>query len=84
MNPTFCVIENRNVRRTVRRLFLGIAQAVTLSGLAMAKTWGIATSTNSSTGRAIIFRYLNEFDSGFSRRSQPVRAIIVWKYKGTN
>ncbi|NUN70943.1 MAG: DUF695 domain-containing protein [Bacteroidetes bacterium] len=50
----------------------------------MAKTWGTATSKNDETGRVIIFRYVNEFDAGFDRATQPVRAIIVWKYKGIN
>ena len=61
-----------------------IVTALTFSGLIMAKTWGTATSKNEETGRVIIFRYISEFDPGFSRTSQPVRAIIIWKYKGTN
>jgi hypothetical protein len=50
----------------------------------MAETWGTATSKNNETGRVIIFRYISDFSPGFDRSNQPVRAIIVWKYKGTN
>jgi hypothetical protein len=60
------------------------ATALTLSGLVMAKTWGTATSKDDASGRVIIFRYISDLVSGFNRGSQPVRAIIVWKYKGTN
>jgi hypothetical protein len=68
----------------VKRLLILMAIALTCSGLVMAKTWGTATSKNDETGRVIIFRYVSDFDPGFSRASQPVRAIIVWKYKSTN
>lgn len=66
----------------MRRLLT--VMALTLSGLVVAKTWGTATSRNHETGRVIVFRYVNELDTGFDRASQPVRVIIVWKYKGTN
>jgi hypothetical protein len=68
----------------VRRLPILMAIGLTCSGLVMAKTWGTATSKNEETGRVIIFRYVSDFDPGFNRVNQPVRAIIVWKFKGTN
>lgn len=61
-----------------------MAVALTFSGMVMAETWGIATSKNDETERVIIFRYVSDFEPGFNRASQPVRAIILWKYKGAN
>jgi len=47
---------------------------------ASAQTWATATSTNATNGRVIIFRYIDTFAPGFNKASQPVRAIIQWKY----
>jgi hypothetical protein len=66
------------------RLLLTIAAALTFAGTTSAKTWDMYTSTDGATGRATIFRYISKFDVGFKRSAQPVRAIIVWTYKGTN
>ena len=72
------------LRLSMKRLLIPIAFALTFSGLAMAKTWGTATSTNDATGRALVFRFVGDLDPGFDRASQPVRVIITWKYEGTN
>jgi hypothetical protein len=45
------------------------------------QSWATAISTNADNGRRIIFRYAERFAPGFDRSSQPVRIIIVWKYK---
>ena len=66
----------------MRQLPICVALILAVSGLAMAKTWGTATSKNEATGRVIIFRFIDGFDQGFERGHQPVRVIIVWKYKG--
>src|SRR5260370_14460784 len=43
--------------------------------------WATAISTNVLNGRKIIFRYAKEFRATFDRASQPMRFIIVWKYR---
>ncbi len=45
------------------------------------QVWATAISTNVQSGRKIIFRYAKEFSATFSRASQPIRIIIVWKYQ---
>jgi hypothetical protein len=72
------------IRRGMRLLFACAISILTVSGLAMAKTWNTATSKNEATGRVIIFRFIEELDRGFERSSQPVCVIIVWKYQGNN
>jgi hypothetical protein len=68
----------------VKHLLILSAIGLTCSGLVMAKTWGTATSKNDDTGRVLVFRYISDFDPGFRRATQPIRTILVWKYKGTN
>ncbi|MFM2253578.1 MAG: hypothetical protein RJB68_1915 [Pseudomonadota bacterium] len=63
-----------------RLIFLALFAFATSTN-AQAQTWATATSTNQSNGRMIIFRYINEFGSGFDRSSQPDRIILVWKYQ---
>nr|WP_314857655.1 DUF695 domain-containing protein [uncultured Undibacterium sp.] len=46
-----------------------------------AQQWSTATSSNQSTGRVIIFRYVSKFAPNFNRTSQPIRIIIAWKYQ---
>jgi hypothetical protein len=46
-----------------------------------AQEWSTATSSNQSTGRVIIFRFVSKFAASFDRTSQPNRIIIAWKYK---
>ena len=46
-----------------------------------ARVWSLATSHDESTGRAIIFRYVDELAAGFSRSSLPVRVVLVWGYE---
>jgi Family of unknown function (DUF695) len=67
-------------------LIASLALAVTLSaaGPSAAQSWATATSTHSSNGRVIVFRYISDFVAGFERSTQPVRVILVWKYKGRN
>lgn len=55
--------------------------AIAMTSNAHAQTWANATSTNHKNGRVIVFRYINEFGSGFNRSSQPDRIILVWKYQ---
>ena len=43
-------------------------------------TWATAVSTNADNGRKIIFRYVEHLRPTFNKTSQPIRAIIVWKY----
>jgi hypothetical protein len=43
--------------------------------------WATAISTNAHNGRKIIFRYAKELSPSFDQASQPVRTIIVWKYR---
>src|SRR5260370_682563 len=43
--------------------------------------WATAISTNAHNGRKIIFRYAKEFRATFDQASQPMRFIIVWKYR---
>jgi hypothetical protein len=43
--------------------------------------WATAISTNAQNGRKIIFRYAKELSVSFDRACQPVRIIIVWKYR---
>jgi hypothetical protein len=43
--------------------------------------WATAISTNAGNGRKIIFRYAKELSPTFDRASQPIRIIIVWRYK---
>src|SRR5215831_1404695 len=45
------------------------------------RTWATAVSTNANNGRQIIFRYAQELSTSFDQASQPIRIIIVWKYK---
>lgn len=78
---------DRSSISATRRLWaalVGIVLSLTVGGLAMAKTWATATSKNQTTGRVIIFRFIQQFDPGFKRSDQPVRVILVWKYKGSN
>ena len=46
-----------------------------------ARIWATAISSNTHSGRKIIFRYAKELSPSFDRASQPVRVIIVWKYQ---
>jgi len=43
--------------------------------------WATAISTNAHNGRKIIFRFAKTFEPTFDRASQPIRIIIVWKYR---
>jgi hypothetical protein len=43
--------------------------------------WATAVSTNAQNGRKIIFRYAEQLTPTFDRASQPVRIILVWRYK---
>jgi hypothetical protein len=61
-----------------------LAAALSTGGSVSAQAWATATSTNASNGRVVVFRYIGEFVPGFERHSQPVRVILVWKYKGHN
>jgi len=45
------------------------------------KMWATAISTNVLNGRKIIFRYAREFKATFDSASQPIRFIVVWRYK---
>jgi len=45
------------------------------------RMWATAISTGVHNGRKIFFRYAKEFGATFDRVSQPIRIIIVWKYK---
>jgi hypothetical protein len=44
------------------------------------EVWATAISTNSKTGRRIIFRYPKQLAPSFDRSVQPGRIIIAWKY----
>lgn len=52
-----------------------------MAGDSDVKTWATAISTDSQTDRQIIFRYAETFSPTFDRASQPIRIIIVWKYR---
>jgi Family of unknown function (DUF695) len=43
--------------------------------------WATAISTNAINSRKIIFRYAKQLSATFDRASQPIRIIIVWKYR---
>ena len=45
------------------------------------RTWATAKSTDSETGRKIIFRYAEAFSPTFNRLSRPIRVFIVWRYQ---
>ena len=45
------------------------------------RTWATAISTDSGTGRKIIFRYAEAFSPTFNRLSRPIRVFIVWRYQ---
>jgi hypothetical protein len=47
-------------------------------------SWATAISTNSANGRKIIFRYAEQLSPTFERKDQPVRIIIVWRYKSNS
>jgi hypothetical protein len=49
-----------------------------------AESWATATSKNEKNGRAIFFRYIKDFQSGFDRKKQPDRVILVWRYATEN
>ena len=67
------------------RLAVASVLLASLTGVAGAAEpdggWALATSKQKSTGRVIVFRYLNEFPAGFSRKAYPDRVILVWRYK---
>jgi hypothetical protein len=46
-----------------------------------AQRFAIATATNHSTGRVVIFRYVQTFGPGFTKQTQPDRVILAWKYE---
>lgn len=66
------------------RLFVFALVLVGLSLSSFAQTWGLATSTHPTNGRQIVFRYVDTFEAGFQRSSQPVRIILAWKYRSEN
>lgn len=43
--------------------------------------WATAVSKQEATGRAIVFRYMKEFEPNFQRSAHPDRVILVWNYK---
>lgn len=66
----------------MKRLLILAVLAVSCSS-AMSEeitSWATATAKQAGTGRAIIFRYANEFRDGFKKSAFPDRVIVVWKY----
>lgn len=55
-----------------------------MSTTTFAQEWSTATSSNQTTGRVIIFRFVSKFTANFDRTSQPNRIIIAWKYESEN
>ena len=64
-------------------LFLALAIMTSISTNASAdgKVWATAISKQAATDRAIVFRYIRDFQPGFSRQAYPERIIIVWRYQ---
>lgn len=52
-----------------------------MTNAASAQVWATATSTHSTNGRVIIFRYLKELGPGFKKSLQPDRIVLVWRYQ---
>jgi hypothetical protein len=76
-------LVNDSVRRLMRRL-LALFTILAISTVALAedgRTWAAAVSKQQSTGRAIIFRYVQKFPPSFVQRDFPDRVIIGWRYK---
>ena len=46
-----------------------------------AAVWATATSTHSTNGRVIVFRFVKEFRAGFEKSSLPDRVILAWRYE---
>jgi hypothetical protein len=46
-----------------------------------ARVWATAVSKHQSSGRAIVFRYVRVFPTGFIKDEYPVRIILQWKYQ---
>src|SRR5689334_6651266 len=44
------------------------------------RIFATAVSKDESRGRAIVFRFVREFESGFERSRLPVRVILAWRY----
>jgi hypothetical protein len=70
----------------MKRLLVAIAVSVSAVGSAAlpegdATVWATATSTHTTNGRVIIFRYVKEFRPGFQKSSLPDRVILVWRYE---
>lgn len=68
----------------MKRLIVLVLALLSLSASCFAQTWALATSTNPSNGRQIVFRYMSEFGPDFQRSSLPVRIILAWKYQSEN
>jgi hypothetical protein len=61
--------------------FLLLFLSCIISTTTFAQEWSTATSSNPTTGRVIIFRFVSKFIATFDRTSQPNRIIIAWKYR---
>ena len=71
------------LRRYLRLLVLAMT-VMTASSPAHSESgrvWATAVSKNASNGRAIIFRYIKNFQTEFHRSDYPDRVILVWKYR---
>ena len=68
----------------MKRPLVLVLVSLSLSASCFAQTWALATSTNPSNGRQIVFRYVSEFGPNFQRSSLPVRIILEWKYQSEN
>ena len=68
----------------MKRLIVLVLASLSLSASCFAQTWALATSTNPSNGRQIVFRYMNELGPNFQRSSLPTRIILAWKYQSEN
>ena len=55
-------------------------QNPSMNGASPGRQWAMATSRHEGNGRAIIFRYIQDFVNGFNKQSQPIRIIVAWSY----
>lgn len=75
----------RGIDRLVNHVV--VASTLVLSVTAHAETgvvWATAVSKQESTGRAIVFRYMKEFEASFVRSAHPDRVILLWRYKSSS
>jgi hypothetical protein len=50
--------------------------------MSFVKTWATAISKNQSSGWAIIYRYIQNFDASKAMAKHKFRIIVVWTYEG--